>query len=163
MNPSCQQGPVQAGDGSIMLWGIFMWHGLGRNNWPVTTVSLLHDHLHPFMNSKYPKNDDSSRIRHHFIVARDYQWLVWPPCLPSFKPIKHLLDVVEWSICTQNPAPTNIKKLWTAIKVVQVNSPVFFWPLVESIPHQVVTLCWASLGHLQYKAPVPCLFACHCE
>lgn len=29
MDPSCQQGTVQAGGGSIMVWAVFTWHGLG--------------------------------------------------------------------------------------------------------------------------------------
>ena len=63
MDPSCQQGTVQAGGGSIMLWAVFTWNGLGplvKLNQSLTGkdyVQLLGDHLQPFMDFMYPNND----------------------------------------------------------------------------------------------------------
>lgn len=54
MNPCCQQDPVQAGDGSIMSWGKFMWHGLGPNNWSMPTVTLLPNNDGLFEQDKSP-------------------------------------------------------------------------------------------------------------
>ncbi len=55
MDPSCQQGTVQAGGGSIMVWAVFTWGGLGllvQLNGSLTrndNVELLGDYLHPFI------------------------------------------------------------------------------------------------------------------
>ena len=59
MDPSCQQGTVQAGGGSILVWSVFSWYGLGplvRLNTPFT-VPLLGDQLQPFMDFMYHNND----------------------------------------------------------------------------------------------------------
>ena len=56
IDPSCQQGTVQAGDGSILVWGVFSWHGLG----PVVhlnmslSISLLGDHFQLVLDFIYP-------------------------------------------------------------------------------------------------------------
>ena len=63
MDPSCQQGTVQAGGGSVMVWGVFTWNGLGplvQLNRSLTAngyVQLLGDHLQPFMDVMFPTND----------------------------------------------------------------------------------------------------------
>ncbi|GIY17379.1 transposable element Tc1 transposase [Caerostris darwini] len=55
MDPNCQQGTVQAGGGSVMVWAVFSWHGLGplvrldRTLTGNAYVQLLGDHLQPFM------------------------------------------------------------------------------------------------------------------
>ena len=55
MDPACQQRIVQAGGASVMVWGVCSWHALGpliRLETTVTGaryVSILSDHLHPFM------------------------------------------------------------------------------------------------------------------
>ncbi|GBL93568.1 hypothetical protein AVEN_63702-1 [Araneus ventricosus] len=30
MDPTCQQGTVQAGGGSVMVWGVYSWHDMGH-------------------------------------------------------------------------------------------------------------------------------------
>ncbi len=71
MNPSCLVSTVQAG-GGVMVWGIFSWHTLGplvpiEHGLNATAyLSIVADHVHPFMNSVYPYSDaTSSRIMHH--------------------------------------------------------------------------------------------------
>ncbi|GFT21117.1 uncharacterized protein TNCV_2582001 [Trichonephila clavipes] len=55
MDPTCQQGTVQAGGGSGMVWGMCSWRDMGPLIGLDTTltgdkyVSILSDHLHPFM------------------------------------------------------------------------------------------------------------------
>lgn len=55
VDPTCQQGTVQAGGGSVMVWGVCSWHDMGpliRLNTTLTGdryVSILSDHLHSFM------------------------------------------------------------------------------------------------------------------
>ncbi len=64
MDPSCLLSTVQAGDGGVMVWGIFSWltlsplvpieHGLNATAYP----SIVADHVHPFMTTVYPSSDD---------------------------------------------------------------------------------------------------------
>ncbi|GFS47135.1 uncharacterized protein TNCV_2053161 [Trichonephila clavipes] len=55
MDPTCQQGTVQAVGGSMMVWGLCTWQDMGSLIRLDTTliaesyVSILSDHLHPFM------------------------------------------------------------------------------------------------------------------
>ncbi len=59
MDPSCLVSTVQAGDGGVMVWGIFSCHTLGPlvpiEHHLNTTVylSIVVDHVHPFMTTVY--------------------------------------------------------------------------------------------------------------
>ncbi len=72
-DPSCLVSTVQAGGGGgVMVWGIFSWHTLGslvpiEHRLNVTAyLSIVADHVHPFMTTVYPSSDaTSSRIMHH--------------------------------------------------------------------------------------------------
>ncbi len=64
MDPSCLVSMVQAGGGGVMVWGIFSWNTLG----PLVPIehclnataylSIVPDHVHPFMTTVYPSTDD---------------------------------------------------------------------------------------------------------
>jgi len=54
---------VQAGSDSVMMWGMFSWHTLGplvpighRFN-AMAYLSIVSDHVHPFMATMYPSSD----------------------------------------------------------------------------------------------------------
>ncbi|GFS47451.1 uncharacterized protein TNCV_4863521 [Trichonephila clavipes] len=57
--PTCQQGTVQVGGGSVIAWGLCSWRDMGTLIRLDTTltgdrhVSILSDHLHPFMSIVY--------------------------------------------------------------------------------------------------------------
>ncbi len=80
MDPSCLVSTVQAGGGGIMVWGIFSWHTLGplvpiehRLN-ATAYLSIVADHVHPFMTTVYPSSDaTSSRIMHHVTKLKTSQ------------------------------------------------------------------------------------------
>ncbi len=64
MDPSCLVSMVQAGGGGVMVWGIYSWHTLGplvpidyRLN-TTAYLSIVADHVHPFMTTVYPSSDD---------------------------------------------------------------------------------------------------------
>uniref|UniRef100_A0AAY5JZ80 Transposase Tc1-like domain-containing protein n=1 Tax=Esox lucius TaxID=8010 RepID=A0AAY5JZ80_ESOLU len=65
MDPSCLVTTVQAGGGGggVMVWGMFSWHTLGplvpighRLN-AKAYLSIVFDHVHPFMTTMYPSSD----------------------------------------------------------------------------------------------------------
>ncbi len=77
MDRSCLVSMVQAG---VMVGGIFSWHTLG----PLVPIehclnataylSIVADHVHPFMTAVYPSSDaTSSRIMHHVTKLKSSQ------------------------------------------------------------------------------------------
>ncbi len=79
MDPSCFVSTVQAGDG-VMVRGVFSWHTLGplvltehRLN-ATAYLSIVADHVHPFMTTVHPSSDaTSSRIMHHVTKLKSSQ------------------------------------------------------------------------------------------
>ncbi len=77
---SCLVSTVQAGGGGVMVWGIFSWHTLGllvpiehRLN-ATADLSIVADHVHPFMTTVYTSSDaTSSRIMHHVTKLKSSQ------------------------------------------------------------------------------------------
>ncbi len=57
MDPSCLVSTVQAGGGGVMVWGIFSWHTLGHHVNATAYLSIVTDHVHPFMTTVYPSSD----------------------------------------------------------------------------------------------------------
>ncbi len=80
MDPSCLVSTVQAVGGGVMVWGIFSWHTLGplvpiehRLN-TTAYLSIVADHVHPFMTTVYTSSDaTSSRKMHHVTKLRSSQ------------------------------------------------------------------------------------------
>ncbi len=79
MDPSCLVSTVQAGDGVVMVWGIFSWHTLGllvpiEHSLNATAyLSIVADHVHPFMTTVYLLMTTSSRIMHHVTKLKSSQ------------------------------------------------------------------------------------------
>jgi len=63
MDPSYLVPTVQAGGGGVMVWGMFSWHTLrplvpiGHRLNATTYLSIVSDHVHPFMATMYPSSD----------------------------------------------------------------------------------------------------------
>ncbi len=75
--------------GGVMVWGIFSWHTLG----PLVPIehclnttaylSIVADHIHPFMTTVYPSSDDffqqenapSQSSNHLRLVSWTWQWV----------------------------------------------------------------------------------------
>ncbi len=79
MDPSCLVSTVQA-RGGVMVLGIFSWHTFGplvpiehRLN-ATAYLSIVADHVHPFMTTVYTSSDaTSSRIMHHVTTLKSSQ------------------------------------------------------------------------------------------
>jgi len=79
MDPSCLVATVQAGGGGVMVWGMFSCHTLGLLV-PITHrlnatayLSIVSDHVHPFMATMHPLIATSSRIMHHVTKLESFQ------------------------------------------------------------------------------------------
>ncbi len=128
MDPSCLVSTVQAGGGGVMVWGIFSWHTLGHLV-PIKHIlnttaylSIVADHVHPFMTTVYPSSDDyfqqdNAKILSDWFLEHDNEFtlLKWPPQSPDLNPIEHLWDVVEREILIMDVQLTNLQQLRDAI------------------------------------------------
>ena len=64
MDPTCLVSTDQAGEGGVMVWGIFSWHSLGplkpinHHLKAAASLSIFADYVHPFMATMYPSSND---------------------------------------------------------------------------------------------------------
>ncbi len=157
---------VQSG-GGVMVQGIFSWHTLG----PLVLIehrlnaylSIVADHVHPFMTTVYPSSDDyfqqdnaachKAQIISDWFLEHDNEFtlLKCPPQSPDLNPIEHLWDVVEREIRIIDVLPTNLQQLcddiisiWTKI------SEECFQHLVESMPRRIKAVLKTNGGPTRY-------------
>ncbi len=149
-----------------MVWGIFSWHTLGplvqiEHHLNATAyLSIVADHVHPFMTTVYTSSDaTSSRIMHRHKAQIISDWflehdneftlLKWPPQSPDLNPIEQLWDVVEIHIMDVQPINLlllcdDIMSIWTKL------SEDCFQHLVESMPQRIKTVLKAKVGPTRY-------------
>ncbi|GBO09083.1 hypothetical protein AVEN_235992-1 [Araneus ventricosus] len=114
MDPACQQGTVQGGGGSVMVWGVCNWRDMGpliRLDTTLTGdryVSILSGHLHPFMSIVYSdglgefQQDNAtphtSRIATEWLQehSSDFRHFRWPPKSSDMNIIEHI-----WDCCSE--------------------------------------------------------------
>ncbi len=170
MDPSCLVSTVQAGGGGvIMVWGIFSWHTLGplvpiehRLN-PTAYLSIVADHVHPFMTTVYPSSDgyfqqDNAPCHKAQIISdwfpehdNDFTLLKWPPQSPDLNPIEHLWDVVEREIHIMDVQPRNLQQQSDAIMSIWTKiSEECFQHLVESKPRRIKAVLKAKWDPTRY-------------
>ncbi len=146
-----------------MRWRIFSWHTLGllvpiKNCLNATAyLSIVADHVHPFMNSVYPSSDDyfqqdnapchkAQTISDWFLEHdNEFTLLKWPPQSPDLNTIGLLWDTDEWEIRIMDVQPTNLQQLRDAI--ISIWTKIFeecFQHLVESMPRRIKAVLKAT-------------------
>ncbi len=125
-------------------------------------LSIVADHVHPFMTTVYPSSDaTSSRITHHVTKLKSSQtgFLNMTMCSlysnglqsPNLNPIEHLWDVVEREIHIMDVQPTNLQQLCDAIMSIWPKiSEECFQHLVESMPRRIKAVLKAKGGPTRY-------------
>ncbi len=148
--------------------GIFSWHTLGllvpidhRLN-STAYLSIVADHVHPFMTTVYSSSDaTSSRIMHRHKAQIISDWflehddeftlLKWPSQSPDLNPIENLWDVVEREIHIMDVQPTNLQQLRDAIMSIWTKiSEEYFQHFVESMPRRLKPVLKAKGGPTWY-------------
>uniref|UniRef100_A0A9J7X0G0 Tc1-like transposase DDE domain-containing protein n=1 Tax=Cyprinus carpio carpio TaxID=630221 RepID=A0A9J7X0G0_CYPCA len=169
MDPSCLVTTVQAGGGGVMVWAMFSWHTLGplvpigHHLNATAYLSIVSDHVHPFMTTMYPSSDGyfqqdnapchKAQIISNWFLEHDNEFTVlkWPPQSPDLNPIEHLWDVVERELCALDVHPTNLHQLQDAILSIWANiSKECFQHLVESMPRRIKAVLKEKGGQTQY-------------
>lgn len=169
MDPSCQQGTVQAGGGSVMVWGVCSWRDMGpliRLDTTLTGVgyvSILSDHLHPFMSSVHSdglgqfQQDNAtphtSRVATSWLQdhSSEFIHLHWPPKSPDMNIIEHIWDALQRAVLRRSPTPRTPMDLWTALQDAWCELPPgYLHTLVESMPRRVAALLRARGGATRY-------------
>jgi len=109
-------------------------------------LSIVSDHVHPFMATMYPSSDvyfqqdntpcHKASIISNWLIEYDNEFTVlkWPPQSPDLNPIEHHWDVVERELHA-HIHPKNLHQLQDAILSIWGNiSKQCFQHLVESMP-----------------------------
>ncbi|KAK0141842.1 Transposable element Tcb1 transposase [Merluccius polli] len=126
-------------------------------------LSIVADHVHPFMTTVYPSSDGyfqqdnapchKARIISDWFLEHDNEFTVlkWPPQSPDLNPIEHLWDVVEREIRIMDVQPTNLQQLRDAIMSIWTKlSEECFQYLVESVPRRIKAVLKAKGGPTRY-------------
>nr|KAF6387327.1 hypothetical protein mMyoMyo1_007836 [Myotis myotis] len=169
MHPTCMSTALQAGGGSVMVWGMFSWHDLGplirveQHLKSTTYLSIVAVQVHPIMLMAYPNGDgffqkDNAPCQGACIVQEwfqehegDFTLLRWPPQSPDLNPIEHLWDKVKRAIRQLVPQPSNLTELDSAIHWVWCQIPrITFQHLVESMPRRIATVLKAKGVPMKY-------------
>ncbi|KFM75893.1 Transposable element Tcb1 transposase, partial [Stegodyphus mimosarum] len=167
-HPATIAGTVQAGGGSIMVWGMFSWHSLGSLIIVEGTMdqykyaSVLADHVHPYMRIVFPQDDgifqqDNARchtaasVRAWFEEHQDeFTVLPWPANSPDLNPIEHLWDHLDRVVRAMDPQPRNLAQLATALESAWLNIPEnTFRDLCDSLPARLAAVrsAKATISH----------------
>ncbi|KFM83329.1 Transposable element Tcb1 transposase, partial [Stegodyphus mimosarum] len=165
-HPATIAGTVQAGGGSIMVWGMFSWHSLGSLIIVEGTMdqykyaSVLADHVHPYMRIVFPQDDgifqqDNARchtaasVRAWFEEHQDeFTVLPWPANSPDLNPIEHLWDHLDRIVRSMDPQPRNLAQLATALESAWLNIPEnTFRDLCDSLPARLAAVRSAKGYH----------------
>jgi len=125
-------------------------------------LSIVSDHVHPFMATMYPSSDgylqqDKALCHKALIISNwflkhenEFTVLKWPPQSPDLNPIKHIWDVVEREFCAMDVHPTNLYQLQDALLSIWTNiSKECFQHLVESMSCSIKAVLKARGGQTE--------------
>ncbi|GFV53113.1 transposable element Tcb2 transposase [Trichonephila clavipes] len=145
MDLTCQQGTIQAGGGSVMVWGVCSWHDMGPLICLDTTltcdsyVRILSDLLHPFMSIE-PSDE-----------LGEFQHFRWPPKTLDMNIIEYIWDALQRVVQERSPPPLTPTDLWTALQDSWSHlPPAQLQTSIESMPRRVAALLRARGGPTRY-------------
>lgn len=144
----------------LFCWSASIYH------WLVTITSHCFISIYPHSKTMYPNNkglfqDNALCIRSKLFrnnirgILETFDKWCGPSDSLDMSPSENLCDVVKRSICIQDPAPTNIRELWTATEREYIS---------ESLPsclNHLWNWCYTELSHFDgLKVFLYVLIAC---
>ena len=162
--PECIVPTVKFGGGGIMVWGSFLWFGLGPLRWREISYSIQwHSRRfsafnfvatvwgRPFPVSAWQCLVHKARSIQKCFVKIGVEELHWPAQSPDLNPLEHLWDELERRLWARPNRPTSVTNLTNALVAEwkQV-SAAMFQHLVENLPRRVEAVIAATGGRTQY-------------
>ena len=166
LRPGCQAHRVQAGGGSVHVWGAFYHSAKSSLVLPdgyltgVLYRGILHNTLVPFVRHYFGDNyryQDDNATPHRANVVLDFLQqgnvtkMEQPPRSPDCNPIKHLWDELGRAISSMDNTPQNLDELrqvlldkWAQIPVQRLQC------LVASMPRRLAAIIAARGGNTRY-------------
>ena len=168
LNERLVQGTLKFGGGSVMVWGCFMWEGVGY----ATKIegrmdgelyrSILDEDLQNSI--RYYQLDPAKIIfqqdnnpKHTCKKAKEWfenngmTVLPWPAQSPDLNPIEHLWDYLKRKLGQYATAPNGILELWERIEKEWEDIPASeCQKLIESMPRRVEQVLKAKGGYTKY-------------
>jgi transposase len=168
LNERLVQGTVKFGGGSVMVWGCFMWEGVGY----ATRIegrmdgelyrSILDEDLQNSI--RYYQLDPAKIIfqqdndpKHTCKKAKEWfenngmTVLPWPAQSPDLNPIEHLWDYLKRKLGQYATAPSGILELWERIEKEWEDIPASeCQKLIESMPRRIEAVIKAKGGYTKY-------------
>ncbi|GBL84774.1 Transposable element Tcb2 transposase [Araneus ventricosus] len=120
MDPTCQQGTVQSGGVSVMVWCVCSWLDMGpliRLETTPTGDSLPLKATHPFKSivcsdgfGQFQQDNSSphtSRVATEWPQehSSDLRHFHWPPKSPNMNIIEHIWDAMQYAVQKRSPPP----------------------------------------------------------
>ncbi|GFU01787.1 transposable element Tcb2 transposase [Trichonephila clavipes] len=116
MDPTCQQGTVQAYGGPGIVWGVCSRRNMGPLIRPDTAltgdryISILSDHLHPFMSivhsdrlGEFQQENFTSRIATYCLQdhSSEFRHFRWPPKSTDM----NIIEYMQCAVQKRSPPP----------------------------------------------------------
>ncbi|GBN39395.1 hypothetical protein AVEN_154332-1 [Araneus ventricosus] len=133
-DPVCQQGTIQSGGASVIVWDLCSWRDMRPLIRLETTLtgdrylSVLYDHLHSFMPIVYPdglrqfQQDNAtphaSRVATKWLQehSSDFRHFHCPPKSPEMNIIEDIRDALLHAVEKRSPPPRTPMDLLTALQ-----------------------------------------------
>lgn len=162
------EGTVKHGGGSIMVWGVMGWEGVGkmvevegRMN-ADQYVNILTEGLLPtIQESDIPEGDiifqqdndpkHTSKKAQNFFDEHGITVLDWPAQSPDLNPIEHLWEHIKRQLKTWDTPPKGVFELWERVagEWNQIEAEVC-QNLIGSMPRRIQAVIAAKGGNTKY-------------
>ncbi|GFV89515.1 transposable element Tcb2 transposase [Trichonephila clavipes] len=111
-------GAVQAGRGSLRVWGVYSWRDMGL------LICL-----------------DTTMIGDRYEHSSEYRHFRWPPKSPYMKTIEYIWDALQGVVQKRSPPSLTPTDLWTALQDSWCHlPPALLQTLIKSLPGRIETL-----------------------
>lgn len=156
------------GGGSVMVWGVISWNGVGRlyrihgNVNAAAYLQILQEGLLPSLDDAgvqtwevVYQQDNAPAHRgaqvKQWLGGKHMEILWWPPYSPDLNIIENLWSIIKRRVRKRTPFPSNVDQLWSYVEEEWYQVTVEeIQALYESIPRRVNAVIQARGGWTRY-------------